>query len=739
MRKFIKKYGALSLTSILLFGCSSNADKKLLDLSKGSLDGWIIEGEAFTSQAREGSKLELTNLNDSVTSYLIDSYDGGGDMKVGKLISPIFTIDKDYINFYLSGGKHDGLYIALIVDGKTVLKTNPIIEGGQLQLYTWNVQPYRNKKATIEVVDNETGGWGHLLIGEIEMSNTAKSKILSDQKISMKAEKKYILLPKQNNAPELMFHLAKDGKNLTPDFTLRLANTHVDTWMPIDISDYKGQDIDLVFNYVMSDNTGFKQIKQGDELLFDYNEFFRPTYHFSPRYGWMNDPNGMAYFNGVYHLFYQLNPYGTQWGNMHWGHATSKDLKHWKYEPIALIPDSLGEIFSGCMVVDKDNTAGFGKNALIALYTNAGKVQTQSIAYSTDDGKTFTKYEGNPVLVDPNFVDFRDPKVFWYDKTKEWVMSLATEQTITFYGSKDLRQWSKLSSFGEGIGAHGGVWECPDLFPLQYKGMTKWVLLVSINPGGPNGGSATQYFIGNFDGKAFTADKLDYPLWVDYGRDNYAGVTWSNVPQNKFIMVGWTNNWTYANDTPTINFRGGLTLPREFKLVDNGKHLILASEPIETLKELRENSRSIEPFEVVDSYFLDKLLVENNGAYELQMTIKPRTNTSSFSIILSNREDEELVFNFDLKNNTQKVDRSKSGNVSFNDEFAANASVAPLEIHKSYDIRIFIDKNSSELFVNNGELVQTNSIYPTEAYNKFKLTVDGGSIDVENLSIHSIK
>ena len=562
---------------------------------------------------------------------------------------------------------------------------------------------------------------------------------MSDQKIKMKADKKYILLPKQNNAPELTFHLAQKDKNLTPDFTIRLAQTHVDTWMPVDVSKYKDQDIELVFNYVLSDNLGVSQIKQSDDFLFEYNEVFRPEYHFSPQYGWMNDPNGMAYYDGEYHLFYQLNPYGTQWGNMHWGHATSKDLKQWKYLDIALVPDSLGQIFSGCMVVDKDNTAGFGKDALIALYTNAGKVQTQSIAYSTDKGATFTKYEDNPVLVDANFVDFRDPKVFWHSQTKEWIMSLATEQTITFYGSKDLKEWNKLSSFGEGVGAHGGVWECPDLFPLQYNGKTKWVLFVSINPGGPNGGSATQYFIGDFDGKDFKADALDYPLWVDAGRDNYAGVTWSNAPDDKKIFVGWSSNWDYANDTPTINFRGGLTTPRELQLVSNGKHLVLASTPINEMKDLRKDSRTIDDFEVKDSYFLDKLLVDNTGAYELELIVKPQNNTTQFAITLSNKNEEQLIFDFDLKNKQLGVDRSKSGQIDFNKKFASEIAIAPLENHSEYKIRIFIDKNSSEIFVNNGEVVQTNSIYPSDPFNKFTLNTQGSSIEVKQFAIYRIK
>ena len=263
---------------------------------------------------------------------------------------------------------------------------------------------------------------------------------------------------------------------------------------------------------------------------------------------------------------------------------------HWKHLPVAISPDGLGTIFSGSAVVDKDNTAGFGKNAIIAFYTSAGEQQAQSIAYSLDNGRTFTKYNHNPVIANPNIQDFRDPKVFWYAPEKKWIMSLATSQTITFYASKNLKQWEKLSEFGENIGAHTGVWECPDLFPLSYKGETKWILFVSINPGGPNGGNATQYFIGNFDGTTFTPDPLPYPLWIDYGRDNYAGVTWSNIPESdgRRIFLGWMNNWDYGNMVPTQNFRSAMTLPRELRLADNGEHLVVASFPIKEIGEEKD-------------------------------------------------------------------------------------------------------------------------------------------------------
>ena len=298
-------------------------------------------------------------------------------------------------------------------------------------------------------------------------------------------------------------------------------------------------------------------------------EQYRPQFHFTPKAHWMNDPNGMVYLNGKYHLFFQYNPDSTVWGPMHWAHAISKDMIHWKEQPISLYPDSLGTIFSGSAVIDKDNTAGFGKNAMVAIFTHHNKKiedqktglhQYQSLAYSLDEGKTWTKYKGNPVLPNPGIWDFRDPKVMWHTATGKWIMTLATKDRITFYSSPNLKKWTKESEFGEKLGAHGGVWECPDLFPLELEGKTHWVLLVSINPGGPNGGSATQYFTGDFDGKTFKPD-AEKQKWMDYGTDNYAGVTFSNTGARK-VLMGWMNNWNYANVVPTKAWRGATTLPR---------------------------------------------------------------------------------------------------------------------------------------------------------------------------------
>ncbi len=712
-----KRTFLLGMLALALVNCNNPSVIVIDDFEAGNFDKWAIEGDAFGEKPAEGSYAGQQPVGGFQGKYLANSFHNGDDTR-GVLLSKEFTIERDYINFLIGGGRHEDTYIELIINGNSVHRSRSLAESETLQWLSWNVKAYRNQKAIIRIVDNQRGGWGHILIDQIEQGNEPKSVFMTDYKLSFDANQKYILLPIENNAPETAIRLGVQGKEVGEPMNIRLAQTQIDYWIPIHIEAYKGKKVELAFAPIKSTDVGYQQIKQSDVFEYNYDETYRPIYHFSPPYGWMNDPNGMVFHNDEYHLYYQFNPYGTKWGNMHWGHAVSKNLRKWEYLPVALSPDAIGAIFSGSAVIDKDNTAGFGKDALIAIYTSAGKSQTQSIAYSLDNGRTFTTYDQNPVLADPNIVDFRDPKVFWHDTSKQWIMSLATSQTITFYGSKNLKQWEKLSEFGEGIGAHGGVWECPDLFPLTYNGKTKWILFVSINPGGINGGSATQYFIGDFDGKTFTPDAMNYPLWLDYGRDNYAGVTWSNIPASdgRRLFIGWMNNWDYANLIPTKNFRSAMTLPRELKLAHNGAHLVVSSVPVKELNELRKETEKLNNQSVEKNYVVEKLLNNNEGAYEVEFVVKPQ-QTDVFEFKLFNDKSEQVRFIFDVKNKNFAVDRSQSGNIDFSNNFASERINAPLVVKDSYKIRLFVDKNSTEIFINDGEIVQTNTVFPSAVYN----------------------
>jgi len=557
--------------------------------------------------------------------------------------------------------------------------------------------------------------------------------------LEFKVDKSYILLPVEEISPEVKMHVGLPGEVYQPTFNIHIAQHKPDYWVTFNVKKFQGKTVTLTFEGIKDADNGLDEIKLADKLDFEYNETYRPQFHFTPEHGWMNDPNGMVFLDGEYHVFYQYNPYGSMSGNMHWGHAVSADMVSWTYLPVAIAPDSLGLIFSGSIVVDINNTSGFGRNAMVAIYTSAGKVQAQSIAYSTDKGRTFTKYAHNPVLHNPGIVDFRDPKVSWNEISKQWIMALATKQTITFYGSPNLKDWTKLSEFGHGLGSHDGVWECPDLFPLPYQGKIKWVLLVSINPGSPNGGSSTQYFIGNFDGKKFTADALPYPLWLDNGRDNYAGVTFGNIPKSdgRRIFMGWMSNWDYANQVPTLNFRSAMTVPRELTLVHNGEHLILKGFPVKEVNSLRGKGKTVPNQAIKKMFSINELFPQNKGAYEIEMTLKP-LQSKYFGFELRNSQAESLKFSFNLISKKLTINRENSGKIDFNAKFKS-ASTSPLVVKGTYHIRLLVDKSSAELFVNSGETAMTTLFFPTETMNKLDIFSSGGSLKAEQITVYTIK
>jgi len=735
----MRKSFLYSSFSLLALTACDNKDSLIIeDFESGSFENWTMEGDAFGETPEKGALPGQQPLVGLEGKFLANSFHNGDDSR-GTLTSKPFRIERDYINFLIGGGMSQDTYIELLVNGQSVHKTHNLIESETLQLMSWDVKAYKSLEATLRIVDNQRGSWGHILVDAIEQSNQYKSNIMENYTLTYDISKKYLLLPIEDNAPETTVQLLVNGEKIGIAQNIRLAKTHIQYWLPLSVEAYKGKKISLVFGQATKSDIGINQIKPSDTFDYNYQETYRPNYHFTPPYGWMNDPNGMVYHNGEYHLFYQYNPYGARWGNMHWGHAVSEDMIHWRHLPVAIAPDELGAIFSGSAVVDKHNTAGFGKGAIVAFYTSAGQQQTQSIAYSLDNGRTFTKYAHNPVILNPGIEDFRDPKVFWYAPQNKWIMSLATSQTITFYTSKNLKQWEKLSEFGENIGAHTGVWECPDLFPLVYEGKTKWVLFVSINPGGPNGGNATQYFIGDFDGTTFTPDPLPYPLWIDYGRDNYAGVTWSNIPESdgRRLFLGWMNNWDYGNVVPTHNFRSAMTLPRELRLAHNGEYMVVASFPVKEVGD-EKNGASI----IMDKLTEDTLHIGpdyyNNG-YVLSFTIKPN-GLSIFDFTLQNNKGEKIIYTFDTDKKTFIVDRTQSGLADFSSNFATPLIKAPLTKKDSYTIHIWVDKASTEVFVNGGELAQTNIAFPTEPYNQLKFDLRGNiAISVDNITLYKVK
>lgn len=435
----------------------------------------------------------------------------------------------------------------------------------------------------------------------------------------------------------------------------------------------------------------------------NYNEQYRPQIHFTPAKNWMNDPNGMVYADGTWHLFYQYNPQGNGWGNMSWGHATSTDLMHWQEQDVALVHDHLGDIFSGSAVIDKDNTSGLGKDAMVCFYTSSGSRQQQSMAYSTDGGKTFKTYSGNPIIGNTDMDDFRDPKVFWHEESHQWIMSLARGWTyaIDFYASADLKSWRHISTFStpDHARCNKGQWECPDLMKIG----DKWVLLVSTNPGGPTSGSGTMYFVGNFDGTTFTADPRDYPLWMDYGMDNYAGVTWSNTG-DRHVLIGWMNNWNYAGDVPCSPWRSAMTLPRELTLTQIDGKPYLGSAVV------KEVDKIAGEWQTVGGTFPEA------SAYQLQVTVDLSTNST---ISLANEKGQH--YDIEIKGAAKTILARRSGQagaISFNNSFAIPATQAPIFSNaQQLTLNIFIDQSSVEILSEDGTTSITNLVFPSSIYN----------------------
>ncbi len=479
-----------------------------------------------------------------------------------------------------------------------------------------------------------------------------------------------------------------------------------------------------------------------------YQEPFRPQYHFSPPEKWMNDPNGLVYNQGVYHLFYQYYPEDIVWGPMHWGHAASTDMLHWENKPIALYPDENGLIFSGSAVVDKDNTSGLGTNEnppLVAVFTyhdmekekaGANDHQTQGIAYSLDNGETFTMYEGNPVLLNSEFRDFRDPKVFWDEDMEHWVMALVAGDHLRLYHSDNLLEWTYMSRFGEDRGAHGGVWECPDLFELEVEGTDekKWVLLISINPGAPNGGSGTQYFVGDFDGITFTSEQ-EGTKWLDWGTDNYAGVTYNNTPGGERIFIGWMSNWEYARDTPTEVWRSAMTLPRTLSLAKFKGEYTLVNYPIDGVQNLLTEANSLEL--KVPAGAERNISLENGS----QSRLRFEAPFENLAFVLKNDSGEELAMELDPEAGTFGLDRSRSGITDFQESFGGRQQM-PLEHLDggALEFDIFVDASSVEIFINKGQYAMTAQVFPTAPFSEFRVTNRGSSpAEFRDIRVYSVK
>ena len=517
--------------------------------------------------------------------------------------------------------------------------------------------------------------------------------------VKPKSQGRYLWLPIQESAPEGKVQVIVSGI-LQMEQNVRMAREKTDYYVALDLQPYQGNGtLRICVQNVPAGSVCFKNLKQNDDADFALiEEKYRPLYHHTPKRGWMNDPNGMFYKDGVWHLFYQYNPYGSMWGNMHWGHSSSADLLHWKDEGVALAPDVWGTIFSGSCVTDKEN--------IVAMYTTSrptpfgGDVQAQCIAFSKDGGKTFAKYEGNPVLTAED-KDFRDPRPFWNEDIKAWNLILAVGQEMRIYSSADLKEWKYESSFGQEYGNHGGVWECPDLIKID----DKWVLICNINPGGPGGGSATQYFVGSFDGHRFTCESMPkVTKWMDYGKDHYATVSFYNAPENRHVVLAWMSNWQYANQVPTRQFRSANSIPRDLGLFRYGEETYVSVVPSKEMSAAR-GAKVRQPTE----------------ACEVVVDVK-----GSADITLSNPKGEQVTMRYDARQQTFRMDRTQSGNVSFSEAFPCVTEAPTYGTVRQ--LRIFIDRCSIEAFDAEGKMAMTNLVFPSEPYNNIK--VKGGKATI---------
>ena len=593
--------------------------------------------------------------------------------------------------------------------------------------------------------------------------------------ISVQNPTKYLLLPIQEEQDEAQVLLSTGSKDDTW-MDVRLAQNGADYYVPFALGDGKTATVKILG--LKKDALAINLMRLSDTFDTTNTDYYRPSYHFTPLYGWMNDPNGMVYKDGEYHLYFQYNPYGSKWGNMHWGHAVSRDLIHWEHLDPAIARDPVGHIFSGSSVVDKKNTAGFGKDAIIAIYTNnsVNHDEVQCIAYSNDNGRTFTKYEGNPVLTPfDGLKDFRDPKVFWYEKDKCWFMIVSADKETRFYKSKNLKKWDYVSAFGKGLGQQPCQYECPDFFQLPVNGdekNMKWVMTMNINPGCWFGGSATEYFVGDFDGKNFTCPDANEVKWLDWGKDHYATVTFSNTG-SRVLAITWMSNWQYANLTPFKQNRGANGLPRELKLYEkNGKYYISEDVAPEALA-LRKSTKELGSQTVEGEKAFAGATSGMEGAFEIEADVTADANGIAGIELYNNKRERTLIY-IDMKEGKVVMDRTESGltdfgkqsvphdielawdkqraaegkqparienSINYKNDFAL-ATWAPLSLcqegKKTFHLDIFADKSSIELFVDGGRIAMTNLVFPVAPYENVKLYSKGGKAEFQNMKIHTL-
>jgi sucrose-6-phosphate hydrolase SacC (GH32 family) len=690
-------------------------DLMIADFEGESYAPWTVSGEAFGSGPAHGPLAGQMNVEGFIGKGLVNSFNKGDD-STGTLTSPEFRIERKFISFLIGGGRNaEKLSLQLLVDGKVVrTSTGPNEQAGgseALQQDAWDVAEFFGKSAILRIIDEARGGWGHINVDHIVQTDTKPKGVLQNAERQFIASARYLHIPIKNGAPKRVLTLLVEGKEIVRN-DVEIADGKADWWAPMDVSAWKGKPLTMRVDKLHEDSTGLSSIEQSDSLKEAddlYRESLRGQFHFSPRRGWNNDPNGMVFYNGEYHLFFQHNPYGWGWGNMHWGHAVSKDMVHWEELGDKLLPDTMGPMFSGSAVVDWNNTSGFGKDGnppLVLIYTAAGNPTVQAIAYSTD-GRSFTKYSGNPVLQQITGGN-RDPKVFWHEDTQKWVMVLYVElqgkHTIHFFTSPNLREWA-LASVTEGIAGTAFLFECPDFFELPVDGdvtKKKWVLL----------GANSEYAVGTFDGRHYKPEQTK--LTGHRGRGFYAPQTFSDIPakDGRRIQIGW-----FQTETRGMSFNQSMTVPLELKLVSTTEGPSLTFSPVKELESLRGKSLGLESMTLKpgDKNPLDEFQVE---LLEIRTEIDPG-------------DANEVVFN--IRDFMIIYDAKKQ-------ELTVNGQRAPAPLRDGrLRLTIYCDRTGLEVFASDGLCYMPMPFSSKPENRRIFLETRGGSANVLKLQVHELR
>jgi fructan beta-fructosidase len=697
---------AAVLMLVMIAQAAAHDDILIADFEGTDYGAWTVSGAAFGSAPARGAlpdQMSVTGYNGKglVNTYL------GGDGPMGTLTSPTFPIERKHIQFLLAGGNFpDAVCINLKVDGKVVRTATYSGPGGSehLEPYAWDVSDLAGKEAVIEIVDRHTGGWGHINVDDIKQTDKPLPGWIPNPTRELTAERRYLHLPIKNGAPPHRLTVSVDGK---PEraFDIELAEGEPEWWAFLDVSEWKGKPLVLSLDRLREGSHALDNIQSSDQLPGAselYRESLRPQFHFSARRGWLNDPNGLVFNNGKYHLFFQHNPYGWNWGNMHWGHATSKDLVHWTEGPIAIYPDELGTAFSGSAVVDSKNTAGFKKGAqspLVCIYTAAGGKFTQCLSYSNDGGDTWTKFDGNPVL-DQIVHGNRDPKVFWHEPSERWIMALYLDKSdFALFASTDLKRWEKLSDV-----QLPGTIECPELFELELAGKPEekfWIFY------GANGG----YLIGQFDGKQFASTSGPHPL--HHGNCFYASQTYTNIPKKdgRRILIPWGQV-----ALPGMPFNQMMGLPVVLTLHSTPAGPRVFVNPIRELERLRTSTKKIAA---------GALPVGKNALQDVAAELA------------------EVVVEFEPGKAKEVVFTLRGTEVSYDVDAALvrcldkQASLAPTD--GKVRLHFYIDRASIDVFGGDGSLyMPMGKSLPTDV-RSYSMTSRGGAARVRSLEFHQLK